>query len=415
MDNVAVAVVSSSSLGSLALVLLISGVAKLVSPGTGPSPFTSLPAPFAARWLQGALPWLELVLALALVLASGVVLWAAASAAVVLFTVFTAAVFRGARQPDPASCGCFGWLSRAPMSRRTVVRNLAFTLVAVLTLLLITVGGYDGPVLDVPWWVVVAVAVPAFLALVTLWSERPDAPRTADPRSLTGIPPLPGSEYDDAAASPPPALHASAALHSTTVTRAAAEHPDAALSAPGAASHAGVALGPDVAIAGRKVPGEGAAPGALGTTRPTSVYPAPEESDEYVRLPIPYAGLTDATGAAVTLRGLAATAARALVHVSPGCGTCAPVLDRLNRMPDHLGPVSVHAVVARVEDQGLLPPALRPACLVDTDHAVSAVFDHPGTPGVVVLGADGLLAGGPVAGTDAVLELLAELEERFAG
>ena len=43
------------------------------------------------------------------------------------------------------------------------------------------------------------------------------------------------------------------------------------------------------------------------------------------------------------------------------------------------------------------------------------MFEHPGTPWVVVLGADGLLAGGPVAGTDAVLELLAELEERFAG
>ncbi len=415
MDNVAVAVVSSSSLGSLALVLLISGVAKLVSPGTGPSPFTSMPAPFAARWLQSALPWLELVVAIALVLASGVVLWAAASAAVALFAVFTAAVFRGARQPDPASCGCFGSLSRAPMSRRTVVRNLAFTLVAVLALLLVTVGGYDGPVLDLPWFVVVAVAVPAFLALVALWSERPDAPRTADPHSLAGIPPLAGSEYDDAAASPAPVLTASAALHSATVTREAGEHPAAALSAPGAASRAGVAPVPGVTIADRAVPGKGAAPGAVGTTRPTSAPPAPKESDEYVRLPIPYAGLRDATGAAVTLRGLAGTSARALVHVSPGCGACTPVLDHLNGMPGHLGPVAVHAVVATVEDQSLLPSALRAACLMDTDDAVSAVFEYPGDPWVVVLGADGLLAGGPVAGTDAVLELLTELEERFAG
>ena len=39
----------------------------------------------------------------------------------------------------------------------------------------------------------------------------------------------------------------------------------------------------------------------------------------------------------------------------------------------------------------------------------------PGESAYLVLGADGLLAGGPVAGTDAVLELLTELEERFAG
>ena len=387
MDNVAaVAVISSSSLGSLALVLLISGVAKLVSPSTGPSLLTSLPAPLTARWLQGVLPWLELVLAIALLLASGVVLWAAASAAAVLFSVFTAAVFRGARQSDPASCGCFGSLSRAPVSRRTVVRNLAFTLVAVLALLLVTVGGYDGPVLDVPWWVVVAVAIPVGLVLVSLWSERPGPSRAGDPRALAGIPPLPGSSHDDAAV---PAY----ALSTGTSVPAQAAPPAGAV--PGA-------------VAPR-------AAGGSAAPRPAEGPPAPEDADEYVRLPIPYAGLTDAAGNGVTLRGLAATAARALVHVSPSCGACAPAIDRVAGMPDHLGPVAVHAVVTREEDRDLLPPSLRPACLVDGELEVSAMFEHPGTPWVVVLGADGLLAGGPVAGTGAVLELLAELEERFTG
>ena len=386
MDNVSVAVISSSSLGSLALVLLISGVAKLVSPSTGPSLLTSLPTPLTARWLQGVLPWLELVLAIALLLASGVVLWAAASAATVLFSVFTAAVFRGTRQSDPASCGCFGSLSRAPVSTRTVVRNLAFTIVAVLALLLVTVGGYDGPVLDVPWWVVMAVAIPVGLMLVSLWSERPGPSRAGDPHALAGIPPLPGSSHDDAAVP---------AYAPTAGTPVPAQAGPPAGAVPGA-------------VAPRPAGGS-AAP------RPAGISKAPEEPDVYVRLPIPYAGLTDAVGNPLTLRGLAATVARALVHVSPSCGACAPAIDRAAGMPDHLGPVAVHAVVAREEDRDLLPPSLRAACLVDREHEVSAMFEHPGTPWVVVLGADGLLAGGPVAGTDAVLELLAELEERFAG
>ena len=41
------------------------------------------------------------------------------------------------------------------------------------------------------------------------------------------------------------------------------------------------------------------------------------------------------------------------------------------------------------------------------------VFDGPGTPWAVVLGADGLLAGGPVEGVGPVTALLDELQERF--
>ncbi|RKQ34228.1 MauE/DoxX family redox-associated membrane protein [Kocuria tytonis] len=368
------AAISVSALVSLAVVLLVSGTAKLLAPETGRTLLSTVPLPSALRagWVQGVLPWVEIVLAAGLLFTSGTLLIAAALAATVLFAAFTAVVLRGTRVPDPASCGCFGSLSRAPVSRRTVVRNLGFTLVAVLALVLAVLGA-DGPAVDVPWWTVAAGALPVVLVLLTVWSERPGAP-AADPHDVARVPLLPDSGGRRGAGGGREAAAVPATGRPAAVpARMAPDAPDGA---------------PDPA------------PGA--------------EPAEYERVPIPFAGLTGAEGSVVTLRELARTQARALFTVSPTCGSCAPVIERLTPLRDRVGPVALHAVVAREEHRDLLPAPLRPAALVDREHATATLFEQSGTPWAVVLGADGLLAGGPVAGSGPVLELLDELQERFA-
>ncbi|MDO4919679.1 MauE/DoxX family redox-associated membrane protein [Kocuria sp.] len=352
-DNVPVSSLAVSSLVSLAAILLVSGVAKMLSPRSSRSLLGSadLPAALRAPWLQAALPWAEVVLAAGLVLASGPWLVAVAVAVVLVFAAFTVVVVRGTRAPDPASCGCFGALSTAPVSWRTVVRNLVFTLVAVLALAL-CLSGFQGPVVALPWRGVLAGAIPVLCVLVILWSEHP-ADGTRSPRDLSRVPPLPPAPPQDG---------------------------DAAASAP-----AQGAPGPDGA----------------------------QEPGDYERLPIPYASLQDADGARVTLRGLAGSRARVLVGVSTTCGWCAPAIERISGTGQDLGPVAVHAVVTRESERDVLPEALRARTLVDDRQEMAAVFERPGNPWAVVLGADGLLAGGPVAGSGPVLELLDELAERF--
>ena len=107
---VGVNVIVASVLWSLALLLLASGVAKLLTRKTDDSALNvmALPALVNRRATRTALPWVEILLALALVLSSGIVLWAATAATVVLFAAFTVFVSIGVRQGDPASCGCFG-------------------------------------------------------------------------------------------------------------------------------------------------------------------------------------------------------------------------------------------------------------------------------------------------------------------
>ena len=180
---------------------MVSGVGKLLSPGSGRR-LLKHTAPFATRWVAGPLPWVELALAGCLVLTSGPLLTGVSAAVMTLFAAFTALVARGTRAPDPASCGCFGALSTAPVSWRTVVRNALFALVAALALGL-CLTGFHGPVLDLPGSVLAAAAVPVALVLVSVWSEG--AGRSpGGPRDVARVPPLPAHLRDDAAASSSP-------------------------------------------------------------------------------------------------------------------------------------------------------------------------------------------------------------------
>jgi hypothetical protein len=137
----------------------------------------------------------------------------------------------------------------------------------------------------------------------------------------------------------------------------------------------------------------------------------PEGPDgEYLRLPIPYGVVEDAEGRRHTLLELAAARARLLLMLSPGCGPCGRVAARIDEWSRALdGVVAVHPVY-EIPVRGL--PELdhsRESTLHQPERNVSRVLGDGSTPAAVLLGADGLLAGGPVHGEEPIAELVEEI------
>ncbi len=149
--------------------------------------------------------------------------------------------------------------------------------------------------------------------------------------------------------------------------------------------------------------------GGAGTTGA-----AAEGELDYQRQPLPFASLVDEEGATHTLTDLVREGAQLLVFVSPGCGPCTEVMARVPQWASGLGPVRVRAVVAQDID-GVVDraPDLAGHLLQDPQGATRRIFDS-GTPGAVLLGGDGLLAGGPVRGKEPVLEFVEDIRAELA-
>jgi hypothetical protein len=79
------------------------------------------------------LPWVEVVLGALLVAQFGA--RTTALAALVLLVAFTAAVARRVARHDDVPCACFGALSAAPVSGRTLARNVVLVALAVVGVL----------------------------------------------------------------------------------------------------------------------------------------------------------------------------------------------------------------------------------------------------------------------------------------
>jgi uncharacterized membrane protein YphA (DoxX/SURF4 family) len=79
------------------------------------------------------LPWLEVVVGALLIAQFGG--RATALAALVLLVAFTAVVARRVARHDDVPCACFGALSSAPVTIRTVARNLVLVALAAVGVL----------------------------------------------------------------------------------------------------------------------------------------------------------------------------------------------------------------------------------------------------------------------------------------
>jgi hypothetical protein len=149
--------------------------------------------------------------------------------------------------------------------------------------------------------------------------------------------------------------------------------------------------------------------------RPERQAEVPDEDlVDYLRQRIPFGMLQNEERGNTTLRQLVAHRAQLLVFMSVGCGSCHEVAAHLVDWSARLGPVELSTVFTSPLDD--IPDDLKPPGIkrwFDGEGAVTDMFSA-GRPSAVLLGADGMLAGGPVAGTRAIIDfvddILAELE-----
>jgi hypothetical protein len=160
---------------------------------------------------------------------------------------------------------------------------------------------------------------------------------------------------------------------------------------------------------------ERAAAPASSRAPSSQLVPAGATADgEYIRMHIPFGTLFKPGGDAVGLRDLAQSSPALLLFVNPGCGSCVMVMQGLDGFQERAPEVTPYLVFAEptMADDPHVPEGVE--WLADRDWAVATAFGA-GHPSGVLLGADGLTAGGPVLGYPAVSEfmddIVAELEE----
>ena len=277
----------------------------------------------------------ELVLAAGLLLAPGPLFPVFAIASCALMVFYLVVIARALATGRTEGCNCFGKKSAAPVSRYTLIRNIALTIAGILTVVASFVGGkavvYELVGLNGSGWLW---AVGAALIALTLWAIQ----------------------RGESLAEPAPDI-------------------------------------PEVVLPS-----------------------AADESEDYVRVPIPYASIYTTDGRVTTLRDMSRVQARVLFFASPTCGSCTPILKTIPRWQKLLPQLGLHPVFSSEEkihqahkleklDEGV-------EALVDPKHAAMHNFGR-GTPMAVILGSDGMLAGGPVAGTSDVKQLMDDLLVEF--
>ena len=308
-----------------AVVLLISGAAKVADPTATREAFTSMGVPRGLRspLLVTSLPYAELGLGVLLLVTWSWLLAVVAAVATALFAAYTVLVVRVLRRGEAVDCGCFGALADDRVSGTTLARNAVLVVLGALATAFGAAGsGVLPAVRDFRstdwWWLVLSTAVAATAVLV-VGLRRPD------------------EAVDD------------------------------------------------------------------------------EDLLDYERVPIPFAILEDEDGNRSTLSQLAATRPQLLFFLSSSCWACETIAEQIPAWTTRLGPVEVSTVFT--EALADLPPTARPdgvPAWFDVERGATETFAAGGRPAAVLLGADGALAGGPVAGSTDVTGFIQEIEAELA-
>ena len=133
---------------------------------------------------------------------------------------------------------------------------------------------------------------------------------------------------------------------------------------------------------------------------------------DYERTPIPAAILQCPDGSLMSLDRLTIQRAALLVFATEGCGPCERVLDHAAEWIEDLSPhLQVRFVFSRPKESLRERTAQRvgDAVLHDHEFTTRTALGARGAPSAVLLGADGMLAGGPVVGGTAVIEFVEEI------
>lgn len=134
------------------------------------------------------------------------------------------------------------------------------------------------------------------------------------------------------------------------------------------------------------------------------------EELDYVRTRTPAVPVTLADGTVKTLRELTTQGPVLLLSVSHTCGACEPVIEKVPEYRHLLPDVEIRLLLLAEPDQSPLTETAEPQSLHDPHgYSMQSIDGWQGTPTAVLLGADGMLAGGPVAGSGDVDEFIHQI------
>ena len=124
--------------------------------------------------------------------------------------------------------------------------------------------------------------------------------------------------------------------------------------------------------------------------------------DEYLRRQTPHVPVSLADGTTVSVRALAQHRPQLLVHVSELCGSCSATVEAVPGWREVLPEVDVRLLLRSGVDSSPWASVNEPQTVHDLAGYAAVTMEMPRTPSAVLLGVDGLLAGGPVTGPDAI-------------
>jgi hypothetical protein len=313
----------------VAAVFVASALGKLRDPRRAAAAFDALkvPRPLAQEWMRTAHPWAELLLALCLVVTSGIPAVVTATIATALTVGYLILILRAVQRAEPTDCACFGAARTEQVSGWTVLRNVWLLGLSGVCVWAALDGrspwqrvGELGP--DV-WWLAAIVAAAMMTILILYPSASKLDARVEDP------------------------------------------------------------VGDQT----------------LG---------------DYERTEIPHVPVTLADGRVVSLRELAGSRPQLILAVSGFCSSCVPTIEAAPHWRERLPEVDLYLLYASDRPANGDDPS-PPQTLYDPKRFAYEALRLPGTPSAVLLGADGMLAGGPVAGHADIRTFVTDVEAELVG
>ena len=158
------------------------------------------------------------------------------------------------------------------------------------------------------------------------------------------------------------------------------------------------------------------APASASAETPSAeTTPVDEDLLDYVRTRTPAVPVTLADGSQITLRKLSSAEPVMLIALNPGCGPCQEAMEAIPRWREMLPEVSVRMLLMTEPDSSTWVEHTEPQSVHDPNWYVSESLDSHRTPAAVLLGADGLLAGGPVVGYQGISTFVDDIYESLHG
>ncbi|WP_067778598.1 TlpA family protein disulfide reductase [Actinomyces vulturis] len=157
---------------------------------------------------------------------------------------------------------------------------------------------------------------------------------------------------------------------------------------------------------------EGSVP-AVAAGEGREVEDAEDELD-YLRTLTPHAPLLTRDDTELNLAHISRHKAHLLLFLSPGCGPCAAVAPHVKEWRESLTQIEVRVVVnMTAEELERVMPEWMDFSYFDPQGLASRMLTCVATPSAVLVGTDGMLAGGPVMGADNVIEFVEDVQAQL--